>query len=179
MDKNEASDVLAILMAVYPNGFKHVQTEIDINMMADLWARVFKDWSYADVSNAVDSVIATNKTNFPPSPGLVMDQLIKITSRPEMTEMEGWQLVFKAVKNSAWHSVEEFNKLPLVLQKSVGSPEMLQSWASMPEDTVQSVVQSNFMRTFRAKKIQDNEYKALPCDVKNMTKQLSEGLCFE
>ena len=178
MTNKEANKILAILKATYPAGYKNMQDN-DFLAIVGVWSRVFKDWSYQDVSNAVDSVIATNKTNFPPSPGLVMDQLIKITSLPEMTEMEGWQLVFKAVKNSAWHSVEEFNKLPHVLQKSVGSPEMLQSWASMPEDTVQSVVQSNFMRTFRAKKIQNTEYKALPGDIKNMMKQLSEGLCLE
>ena len=178
MTSKEANKILAILKATYPAGYKDMQ-DSDFLAIVGVWARVFKDWSCQDVSNAVDSVIATNKTNSPPSPGLVMDQLVKITSTPEMTEMEGWQLVFKAVKNSAWHSVEEFNKLPLVLQKSVGSPEMLQSWASMPEDTVQSVVQSSFMRTFRAKKTQDNEYKALPSDVKNMMKGLTEGLCLE
>ena len=178
MTNKESNQILAILKATYPAGYRDMGIE-DFKAIVGVWSRVFKDHSYIDVSNAVDSVIATNKTNFPPSPGLVMDQLIKITSLPEMTEMEGWQLVFKAVKNSAWHSVEEFNKLPLVLQKSVGSPEMLQSWASMPEDTVQSVVQSNFMRTFRAKKIQNTEYKALPGDVKKMMKQLSEGLCLE
>jgi hypothetical protein len=178
MTNKEANKILATLKATYPAGYKDMQDN-DFIAIVGVWSRVFKDHNYIDVSNAVDSVIATNKTNFPPSPGLVMDQLIKITSSPEMTEMEAWQLVFKAIKNSAWHSKEEFNKLPLVLQNSVGSPEMLKSWAEMPVDTIQSVVQSNFMRTFRAKKIQDNEHKALPSDVKNMMKSLSEGLCIE
>ena len=176
MNKDETSDTLAILMAVYPNSFKHIRTEIDQNILIDLWARVFKDWSYADVSNAVDSIISTNTSGFAPAPGLVMERLIKNTSAPEMTEMESWQLVFKAIKNSAWHSREEFNKLPPVLQNSVGSPEMLQSWAEMPPDTVQSVVQSNFMRTFRSRTAQDREYLALPEEVKNKILALSEGI---
>lgn len=148
----------------------------DLKALVGLWTRIFKDWAYVDVSNAVDSVIATNKTNFPPSPGLVMDRLIKNTSSPEMTEMEAWQLVFKAVKNSAWHSIEEFNKLPNVLQNSVGSPEMLQSWAGMDAETVNSVIQSNFMRAFRSRTVQDREHKALPGNVQDVIKKLGEGM---
>lgn len=175
MTNKESNQILAILKATYPAGYRDMGIE-DFKAIVGVWSRVFKDHSYIDVSNAVDSVIATNKTNFPPSPGLVMDQLIKITSRPEMTEMEGWQLVFKAIKNSAWHSKEEFNKLPLVLQNSVGSPEMLKSWSEMPVDTIQSVVQSNFMRTFRAKKVQEFEQKALPREAKDKILELSEGM---
>lgn len=175
MTYKEVNQLLAVLKATYPPSFKD-STPSDIKALVGVWARVFKDWDAELVQQAVDVVIATNKTNFAPSPGLVMDQLIKITSRPEMTEMEGWQLVFKAIKNSAWHSKEEFNKLPLVLQNSVGSPEMLKSWSEMPEDTVQSVVQSNFMRAFRSKKVQEYEQKALPGEAKDKILELSEGM---
>jgi len=176
MNKDETSDILAILMAVYPNSFRHIKSEIDQNILIDLWARIFKEKSYPDVANAVDAIISIDKSGFAPSPGAVMDQLIKNTSAPEMTEMEAWQLVFKAVKNSAWHSIEEFNKLPEPLKRSVGSPEMLQSWAAIDADTVNSVIQSNFMRTFRARKEQDKEFKALPLSVKDIIKKLGEGI---
>lgn len=178
MTSKEANQILAILKATYPAGFKDLGME-DLKALVGVWARTFKDWDYKLVSKAIDALIATNKTNFPPSPGAVMDTLIKITSAPEMTEMEAWQLVFKAIKRSGWYAQEEFDKLPEGLRSSVGSPEMLKSWSEMPADTVQSVVQSNFMRTFRAKKLQDAEYKSLPGDVKNMMKSLSEGLCLE
>lgn len=174
MNKKEAIMILAVLKAAYPAGYRDMSQEDNITLV-NLWARVFHDWSYEDVNNAVDAVIVTNKTNFPPSPGLVMDRLIKNTSAPEMTEMEAWGLVYKVIKNSAWHAEEEFRKLPRTIQCSV-SPELLQSWASMPPDTVQSVIQSNFMRTFRSKKEQQHELKALPESVKNTILELSEGL---
>ena len=174
MTNKESNEILAILKATYPAGYRDMGPA-DFKAIVGVWTRIFKDWAYVDVSNAVDSVIATNKTNFPPSPGLVMDRLIKNTSSPEMTEMEAWQLVFKAVKNSAWHSIEEFNKLPPVLQNSVGSPEMLQSWAGMDAETVNSVIQSNFMRTFRSRTVQDREHKALPENVQDVIKKLGEG----
>jgi len=175
MNKKEANEILSILKATYPAGYKGMG-ESDYIALVGVWSRVFKDHKYINVSNAIDSVISTNKSGFPPSPGAVMDQLIKNTSAPEMTEMEAWQLVFKAVKNSAWHSIEEFNKLPEPLKRSVGSPEMLQSWAAMDADTVNSVIQSNFMRTFRARKEQDKEFKALPLSVKDQIKSLGDSL---
>ena len=174
MNSKEANEVLAILKATYPAGYRDL-TPTDTKALVGLWARIFKDWPYSDVSNAVDSVIATNRSNFPPAPGIVMDRLIKNTSVQEMTEMEAWGLVYKAIKNSAWHAEEEFKKLPRSIQCTV-SPELLQSWASMPPDTVQSVIQSNFMRTFRSKKEQDREYQALPKEVKSKILALSEGI---
>ena len=175
MNKKEAIMILAVLKAAYPAGYRDMGNEDNV-VLVNLWVRIFADWPYETVNRAVDSVIVTNKTNFPPSPGTVMDQLIKNTSAPEMTEMEAWELVFKAVKNSSWHAEEEFKKLPPALQRSVGSPEMLRSWAGMDGETVNSVIQSNFMRTFRSRKEQDREYLALPEEVKNKILALSEGI---
>jgi len=175
MTNKEANHILAILKAAYPAGYQKV-TEPDLIVTVKLWAKTFKDWEHSDVENAVGAIIATRKSDFPPSPGAVMDQLIKNTSVPEMTEMEAWELVFKAVKNSSWHAEEEFKKLPPVLQRSVGSPEMLRSWAGMDGETVNSVIQSNFMRTFRSRKEQDREYLALPESVKETILGLSEGI---
>lgn len=174
MNKKETIMILAVLKAAYPAGYRDMSPEDNITLV-NLWMRVFADWPYDDVNNAIDAIIVTNKANFPPSPGLVMDQLIKNTTPPEMTEMEAWGLVYKAIKNSAWHAEEEFRKLPRTIQCSV-SPELLQSWASMPPETVQSVVQSNFMRTFRSRKEQDREYLAMPKAVKNKILALSEDI---
>jgi len=175
MNKKEALMILAVLKAAYPIGFRDMGNEDNV-VLVNLWVRIFADWPYENVSRAVDSVIVINKTNFPPSPGAVMDQLIKNTSPPEMTEMEAWELVFRAIKNSAWHAQEEYQKLPSVVKKCVGSPEMLQSWAGMDAETVNSVIQSNFMRTLRNRKEQDREYLALPKEVKNKILALSEGI---
>ena len=50
---------------------------------------------------------------------------------------------------------------------------MLQSWAGMDAETVNSVIQSNFMRTFRSRTVQDREHKALPGNVQDKIKQLT------
>lgn len=175
MNKKETIMILAVLKAAYPAGYRDMNQEDNITLV-NLWMRMFADRRYEDVNNAIDAIILKNKSNFPPSPGLVMDQLIKNTTPPEMTEMEAWELAFKAIKNSAWHAEAEFKKLPEIIQRSVGSPEMLRSWAGMDAGTVNSVIQSHFVRTFRSRKEQDREYLALPEEVKNKILALSEGI---
>lgn len=175
MNSKEAGKILAVLKGIYPAGYRSMSQDDNIVLIKS-WARVFKDWEYELVSQAVDVVIATNKTNFPPSPGAVMDQLIKLNTQVEMTEMEAWQLVFKAIKRSGWYAREEFSKLPKAIQRSVGSPEMLKGWSEMPADKINSVVQSNFMRSFRNRKEQDRESLAIPESVKGDILKLSEGM---
>lgn len=175
MNKKESLMILSVLQAVYPAGFKDSSDEDKI-ALANLWARIFKNVNYEDVSNAVDTVIATNKTNFPPSPGLVMDQVIKNTSDSGMNEMEAWNLVYKAIKRSAWYAEKEFKKLPEQLRRCVGSPEMLKSWSGMPIDTVNSVIQSNFMRSYRSGVGREKEMMAISGEVKDKIMKLSEVL---
>lgn len=175
MNLKEAAQILSVLKAAYPNSYQGMKDD-DIDVAIKLWARTFKDKPYPDVAMAVDAIICTNITNFTPSLGEVMARIIKNATGPDMTEMEAWELVYKAIKNSAWHAQEEFSKLPPTLQQCVGSPEMLQSWAGMPADTVQSVIQSNFMRTFKSRKATDYEQQALPEAVRAKILKLSEGI---
>ena len=61
---------------------------------------------------------------------------------------------------------EEFEKLPEVVQRSIGNPDQLKVWAQMDSSTVESVVASNFMRTFKVKKQQQKELDMMPTEVK-------------
>ena len=81
--------------------------------------------------------------------------------------MAAWQMVLKAMRNSIYHSEEEFAKLPPLVQKAVVSPAQLREWA-MAEDidgTWMNVTQSNFMRTYRAEMTRNREMKKLSPDI--------------
>jgi hypothetical protein len=67
---------------------------------------------------------------------------------------------------------ENFAGLPSLLQKCVGSPNQLREWAIMEAETVDSVIQSNFMRSFKAKQAQEIERSMLP----ESTRQMISGL---
>ena len=88
--------------------------------------------------------------------------------------MEAWQIVRKAI--SYYNAEENFINLPPEIQKVVGSPNMLREWAQMDADTVNSVIQSNFMRSFRAKVAQEKEQSMLPESTKRLIHQITSGM---
>ena len=82
-------------------------------------------------------------------------------------------MVYKAICNSAYNSVEEFNKLPIEIQRAIGSADMLKSWSQLDIEQVQTVIQSNVMRSYKVASKQKKEYDVLPENVKKFTLELS------
>ena len=83
-------------------------------------------------------------------------------------------MVYKAICNSAYNSVEEFNKLPVEIQRAVGSADMLKSWSQLDIEQVQTVIQSNVMRSYKVASKQKKEYDVLPENVKKFTLELMD-----
>ena len=71
---------------------------------------------------------------------------------------------------------EEFNKLPYILQRLVGSANKLREWARMNSETLETVVGSNFMRSYRARAANEREYAMLPDDVKKVMSAVAERM---
>lgn len=159
--------VLSIMRAAYPSFYREMGKR-ELENIVDLWQTMFEDDDPALVTGAVKAFIATDKKGFPPVIGVIKEKLRAITTKPMMTEQEAWALVFKAIRDSGYRAREEFEALPPLLRSLVGSPRQLQDWGMMDEDTVQSVVASNFMRSYRARAQHQQEFDALPSDVQRM-----------
>ncbi len=86
---------------------------------------MFEEYEYRLVSGAVRAFIASDTKGFPPSVGMVLDKLRLLTAPRELSEMEAWNQLSRAVKNSAWYAEEEFDKLPEDIRGIVGSPASL------------------------------------------------------
>lgn len=95
-----------------------------------------------------------------------------------MTEQEAWGLVANALKNSAYHSEQEFAKLPPEIQSVIHDPAQLKAWA-IDDNFNESVVSSNFMRSYRARAASIREFKALPEDVKRLAISYGAGLSMD
>lgn len=141
----------------------------------DLWARQFADYDYAIVNASLDAYIAVDEQGKAPNIGILKSLIRKMTQPEEMTEQEAWGLVANALRNSGYNSQEEFDKLPEQIQRVVGGASQLREWALMDSDTVQSVVASNFQRSYRARAKSDKEYLAIPSSVRNAIEQLTAG----
>jgi len=167
MTRQEALAIMAMLKTAYPSFYKDLSKE-DLNAAVSLWATMFADDPAYIVTEAVKSLMCTLK--YPPTIADVKEKIAAITHPQTMTEMEAWQLVRQAI--SYYRAEETFAQLPPILQKIVGSPSVLRQWAQMEAETVDSVIQSNFMRSYKARVAHEKEYAMLP----ESTKRLIQGI---
>lgn len=175
MTKKEMAEILAVMQANYPDDFRGM-SDAAMQGKINLWFMQFRDDEYKDVLAAVMAHIATDTNRFMPPVGVIKAKLVEIRQPDELTEIEAWDLVSKATRNSTYNSAEEFAKLPPVVQRLVGSPMQLKEWAAMDTDTLQSVVASNFQRSYKVRAKSEREYLALPSSVKTYMAGLAEGM---
>ena len=171
MTPAETGTIMDILTTAYPRFYSGPNAP-DPKKTIGLWAEMFRHDDVALVAAAVKSLIETDDKGFPPHIGAVKAKLRLISSSGEMTEAEAWGKVSKALRNSTYGSQEEFEKLPPILQRLVGSPSQLREWAMMDSETVHSVIASNFQRSYRVVAQREREIAKLPPDVKKMVQCL-------
>lgn len=175
MNAKEAAQIIAIMQANYPDSFRG-QSDKAVNARIRLWARMFEADSYDDVSAAVMMHMAADTGRFMPPVGVIKDSLAKLRCPEEMTEQEAWACVSRALRNGLYGAAEEFQRLPEAVRRMVGSPAQLREWAMMDTDTLNSVVASNFQRSYRARAKSTREMLATPECVRRAMAQLAEGL---
>lgn len=103
-----------------------------------------------------------------PVPGQVKEQISILRDQGSLNEQDAWELATNALRNSSYGSVEEFAKLPPDVQRAVGSPNMLRTWAAMNFSELQTVVASNFKRDYRAIIAQKKDFAKIPESVKQI-----------
>lgn len=175
MTRNETLQILSILRKAYPMFYKGI-TEQEAKDTVDLWYMMFEDDDVLLVINAVKAHIATDEKGYPPVIGVIKKKIRELSQPETMTEMEAWNLVKKAVSNGLYHSKEEFDKLPPTIQRLVGSHNVLREWAMLNMDQFDTVVQSNFMRSYKVRAEKEKEYLALPVSVREFTNQITSGM---
>lgn len=140
---------------------------------------MFEDEDVFMVANAVKAHIATDEKGFPPVIGQIKNKIQSLSQKNIMTEFEAWEKVKRAVGNSLYNSYEEYNKLPENIQKLVGSPLTLSQWAMLDVSELDTVVQSNFMRSYRAQTEHEKNTQALPKSVREFVKEIPDSISTE
>lgn len=167
MTREDTIKILSVLRGAYPAFYRDI-TKQEAESTIALWESMFDEEPYELVGAAVKAFISGDGKGFPPSIGQIKERIRQITQPEGMTEQEAWALVSKAVRNSTYGSEEEFAKLPAEIQAVVHDPGQLKQWAIGPAEDLETVIASNFMRSFRAKQKSFKEYMALPTSVKQM-----------
>lgn len=175
MTYEDTRKVLSVIKASFPQHFAKWTAEEGKNFLA-VWSDMFVDDDPMLVMTAVKSYIRSNTSPFPPSVGQIVDLMQKLTSPTSMTEQEAWGYVEKALRNSIYNSQKEFEALPSDVQRTVGSPNQLKQWAQMEMGEINSVVASNFMRSYRSRVAENKEFAKLPTQAQNLITGLTNQM---
>lgn len=177
MTREEVAKLIYVVKATYPRVFARY-TDAETRNLIIAWHMVLEHYNYAEASQGLKVCLINDTSGFPPSPGQVIDgiQKAKKPAESDMTELEAWALVRKAIGRAGYYSEEEFNKLPPLVRKAVGAPGNLKEWAMMDADTVESVGQSHFIRNFRTVANRVREEAKLPEQMRPFTKAIIETL---
>lgn len=175
MTRDESKKLLMVIQAAYPNF-----NPPDKSIAVDTWQLMLADYSYGQVESAIRAYIRTDGKGYPPSIGQVIEKLQTLygDKDSEINEIAAWGMVLKAIRNSGYHSEEEFDKLPPIVQKAIVSPAQLREWALMEDldGTGLNVMQSNFMRTYRQEVAREKETQKLSPDLEKLVRKTAGAL---
>lgn len=173
MTRDETIKILMIIQAAYPN-YKPPDKTVAVNV----WSEMLSDIPYEQVSVAVKAYIQTDTSGFAPSIGNIREKVQFIFSEEDdLNESAAWAIVWRAICNSGYHAEEEYNKLPAIVQRAVGSPRQLREWGLMENIDGKSIVvlQSNFQRVFRIEKEREKERKKLSKNIVRLMDTIKGG----
>lgn len=174
MTREETQKILMSMQAAYPN-----YKPLDKTIVVNTWCELLGEYTYEQVSAALKAYILSDTSGFAPSIGQLVAKIDMLTKPQELNEMEAWALVRKALKNGIYGAEEEFAKLPPAVQKAVGHPDSIREWAMTETATVETVIQSNFIRTYSAVIRRQQEVSRLPEAMKVMISKVNENAGLE
>lgn len=163
MTEEQVGKLLMTIQAYYPN-YNPPDKKITLNA----WYIMLAEYSEELVLQALRACIATNTSGFAPDVGQIMSKIQTISQPQELDGMTAWGLVSKALRNGTYGAVEEFNKLPPLVRQAVGIPDNLKNWATSDYQTIETVIQSNFLRTYEAIVKRVNEINRMPDNIKSL-----------
>lgn len=170
MTREETVKIIRIICGSFPN-FK----PSDLSETVDIWNMMLEEYTYNQIAGALKSYILADSTGFAPSIGQLIAKVKTIEEPAQLNESEAWGLVSKAIRNGYYGAVEEFSKLPPLVQKAVGTPDNLRNWSQTNLESVETVIQSNFLRAYRVEAQRAAEISKMPSDVKTMIENTSQN----
>lgn len=171
--ETETAKIIALLREYYPRDVE--STTIKAKVRA--WWMVLRDYPYDTMQAAAISFAANDRKGFMPSPGQLIEQLQMLTSTDAPDAQEAWMLVHKAVSRADLNNPSaEFAKLPPEIQRTLGSANVLKEWGLVDEQTFNTVIYSNFLRTYETRQKRNQAFAAVPDAVRQVIQGVADKL---
>lgn len=169
MNITEAKKIIASMMVFYSN-----YKPTDVDYAAQSWSEIMEEYTYEQVNAGLKMFMKSDTSGFAPAPGQIIGNIHNLTDPQELNEMEAWSLVSKAIRNSGYNSVEEFAKLPPIVQKAVGLPDQLRVWA-LDEHYNEGVVRGHFINCYKPLLEREREIQKMPKMVLDMIEKVNKS----
>ena len=141
MEKNEFAILAKSMKAVYTGA-----NFLPDTAAMDIWYSLLKDLDYKTAALAVQDYIQSEK--YPPTVADIREKSVRVNDGDGMTALEAWGYVRKALRNSIYHADEEFSNLPIECQQAIGSPDYLCETCRLSTSEVETVCQSQFIKSY-------------------------------
>lgn len=167
MNRQETQKILAVIAATYPN--YHPESK---SAAVDAWTMAFADVPYEQVSQGLAMYMRTERTGFAPSPGQIMGQLDAARRAAIPAAGEAWNLVARAMRNSAYHAADEFARLPESVQRVIGSPTDLREMAMSDESRI-TTYRAQFTKAYECEINRQSWANSLPESIRERLAQVT------
>lgn len=176
MTKQETVKMIAIMKAAFPMWGSKLSPD-ELKTSVEIWNEMLGEYDYQMVSAAMKMLIAVKK-DYPPSIAEIIEKIefIRSGGQTDLSEIEAWSMVRKALSNGMYGAREEFERLPSEVQAVLREPATLRNWSQLDSSEVETVIASNFMRSFKEVKKREKEYKLIPNDVKALIENTTKLL---
>ena len=144
MTREETQELLLAINSLYPN-FKPEDKTITVNS----WHWALEEYPAVAVKAALQIYVKTSTTGFAPSVSQLIAAMYKPSENEQLSEGEAWNLVKRAIQDGNYHAEERYAELPEPIQKAIGSANMIQQWSQTDSDEVNTVIMSNFQRSYK------------------------------
>lgn len=160
MNAEEITKVLDLLESAY--GVKKFYADTDKRKVIHLWSVLFREDEATEVNRAVVDCIST--LQFAPTIADIKMRMAEAKMSGQPTEMEAWAMVRDAVNRSSSRqsATEAFNELPPAIRRCCATPTQLCLWYKLNDEQLETVVASNFQRSYRELARDRIHYYALP-----------------
>lgn len=161
MTKSETLKLFGVIASLYSNAGRFAEADIT---MRDMWHELLEDIPYSIAAKAVAAHTANSE--YPPSIAEIRRYALQSVNNGRDTAEEAWSQVFKAIRNSAYNSVEEYAKLPEISKRCIGSAAVLKEWAVSEDESTISVARAQFLNAYKALDKREQERAMLPPSVR-------------
>lgn len=169
MTREQTVDLVRSIVSIYPNWKPENLTDT-----VNAWHWALGDYPADAVKGALAIYVKTNNTGFAPSVSQLIGAMHAPKQNEQLTEGDAWYLVKQAIRDSGYHAQERFDELPPLVKRAVGGASMLRQWGMTDSDEVNTVIMSNFQRTYKALLSKQEFNDKVPLQLGNLVKSLSE-----